>query len=207
MRKTMVLLLFATSGPVLADDPYRFEVTPFAGYRMGGQFETEGGDVEIRLRDSASVGFLVNGDVSDNTEWELLYSNQQTDARVIDGAGGTEAVVDYDTHTVQLGGTYLFDGESVIPYLAMTIGGTHVRTRAIDEEQDTFLSGSIGLGLRFLPNSRIGIRLEARAYGVIINSSSKLFCSTGPDSNVCAVRLTGDLVSQVETFARIVIRF
>jgi hypothetical protein len=207
MHKTLLLLLCTTSGTALADDSYRFEVTPFAGYRMGGQFETEDGSVDIRLRDSASVGFIVNGDVSDETEWEFLYSNQQTEARATDVPGAAEELVDYDTHTVQLGGTYLFEGESVIPYLAMTIGGTHIRTQAIEEQSDTFLSGSIGLGLRFLPSSRVGIRLEARAYGVLVDSSTDLFCSTGPNANVCAVRLKGELASQIETFAGIAIRF
>jgi hypothetical protein len=207
MHKALLLSLFTASGTALADDSYRFEVTPFAGYRTGGEFETEDGSVNIRLRDSASVGFLVNGDVSYNTEWEFLYSNQQTEARVTEVTGAAEDLVDYDTHTFQLGGTYLFEGESVIPYLAMTIGGTHVRTRAIEEQSDTFLSGSIGLGLRLLPSSRVGMRLEARAYGVIVDSSTDLFCSTGPNANVCAVRLKGELVSQVEMFAGISVRF
>ena len=207
MQKTLLLMLLATCTTALADEAYRFEVTPFVGYRMGGQFDTEDSNVDIRLIDSASAGFLVNGYVSEETEWEFLYSNQQTTARVTDALSTAEEVVDFDTHTVQLGGTYLFEGESVIPYLALTLGGTHVRTRAIDEQSDTFLSGSIGLGLRFLPSSRVGIRLEARAYGILVNSSSDLFCRTGPEGNVCAIQLEGNLVSQVETFAGIAIRF
>ena len=51
------------------------------------------------------------------------------------------------------------------------------------------------------------VREVARAYGVIVDSSTDLFCSTGPNANVCAVRLKGELVSQVETFAGVSVRF
>ena len=91
--------------------------------------------------------------------------------------------------------TYLFDGETVVPYLAFTLGGTHVRTRGADSEDDTFFSGSIGLGLRIWPESRVGLRVEARAYGTLVDSKSDIFCVSAPADEVagCAVRLAGDL--------------
>lgn len=207
MPKIPVLLLLVISGTGFAQEFNGLEFTAFGGYRMGGNVSAEDDSIDIRLRDSSSAGFLVNGRYQDNTQWEVHYSNQQTTARITDAVSGAESAVDFDTNTLQLGGTYLFDGDKVIPYLAFTLGGTYVRTRAVDDENDTFFSGSIGLGLRFLPYSRVGIRLEARAYGTLVNSSSQIFCSTGPDANVCAIRLQGDLVSQVETFAGITIRF
>lgn len=207
MRNALVILLLVCSGAALADDGNGLEFTAFGGYRMGGSVAAEDDSIDIRLRDSASAGFLLNGRHRDNTQWEVHFSNQQTSARITDAVTGAESVVDFDSNTLQLGGTYLFEGDKVIPYLAFTLGGTHVRTRAVADESDTFFSGSIGLGLRFLPYSRIGIRLEARAYGTLVNSSSQIFCSTGPDENVCAIQLQGDLVSQVETFAGITVRF
>jgi hypothetical protein len=108
---------------------------------------------------------------------------------------------------LQLGGTYLFDGEKAQPYLAATIGGTHIRTKSTTSQDDTFFSGSIGLGVKFMPSARIGIRLEARAYGTLIDSSSQIFCSTGPDQNICAVQVDGKMLSQFETFAGVTFRF
>lgn len=207
MRTALVFLLLVSAGTAGADDFNGLEFTAFGGYRMGGSVAAEDDGIDIRLRDSSSAGFLVNGWHRDNTQWEVHFSNQQTSARITDALSGAESEIDFDSNTLQLGGTYLFEGEKVIPYLAFTIGGTHVRTRAADDESDTFFSGSIGLGLRFLPYSRVGLRLEARAYGTLVNASSQIFCSTGPDANVCAVRLKGDLVSQVETFAGITVRF
>lgn len=207
MHKILVLSLFVFTGPALADSDFAFEATPFAGYRMGGQVEAEDENLDIRLRDSASYGLLLNGRYNSETEWEVLYSNQQTTSRISDALTGDETTFDFDSHTLQIGGTYLFQGEKVIPYMAFTLGGTHIRTRSLEDESDTFLSGSFGLGLRFLPHSRVGLRLEARAYGTLINSSTEIFCSTGPEANVCAIRLKGDLIGQVKTFAGITIRF
>ena len=108
---------------------------------------------------------------------------------------------------LSLGGTYHWDGEVARPYLAFTLGGTHIRTSAAESASDTFFSGSIGLGLKFLPTSRFGIRVEARAYGTVLDSGTDLFCSTGPDANVCAIRVEGEMLSQVETFVGVTFRF
>ena len=36
MHKLLALLLILCAGPVMAESDFTFEVTPFAGYRMGG---------------------------------------------------------------------------------------------------------------------------------------------------------------------------
>ena len=113
--------------------------------------------------------------------------------------------VDLDIHVLQFGGTYQAMEYGILrPYVALTLGGTHVKT---DEDSDTFFSGSLGLGLQFNPDARVGVRLEARAYGTVTSSSSSLFSSTGPDQNVCAVRLEGNVLGQVEALLGVVMRF
>ena len=208
-RHLIALFALLAGLPAFADGNTGFEITPFAGYRMGGQIDAEDSATDIRLDDAGSVGLLLNGHYRDNTQWELHYSNQATRARITDGASGEESSLDFDTYMLQLGGTYLFDGETVVPYLAFTLGGTHVRTRGADSEDDTFFSGSIGLGLRIWPESRVGLRVEARAYGTLVDSKSDIFCVSAPADEVagCAVRLAGDLASQVEVFAGITVRF
>ena len=183
------------------------EVTPFVGYRFGGTFENEEETARYELEDSASFGLLVNFSHDTNTQWEILYSQQASAEAIYEGDPGPDPLVDIDIHVLQIGGTYLFEGERAIPYLAATLGGTHIRTNSTGSSDDTFFSGSIGIGMKFLPTSRVGIRVEARAYGTLVSSDSALFCSTGPDQNVCAIRLSGKLLSQVETFAGLTFRF
>jgi hypothetical protein len=104
----------------------------------------------------------------------------------------------------QLGGTYQWEGDTLRPYLAATIGGTRV---SAPSDSDAFFSGSIGLGLQVFPESRIGIRVEARAWGSLTDSDTDLFCGVSPEENICAIRVDGTVLSQVETFAGVVFRF
>ena len=199
------LTLLLAAMPVAADD-LNVEITPFVSYRFGGTFDLEGSTASYEVEDSEAVGLLLNLRKSGNTQWEVLYSLQQSTAR-LRGSTLTAPAVDTDIHVLQFGGTYQGDGDKFRPYVAMTIGGTHIKTVANGSQSDSFFSGSIGVGLNMTPNSRLGIRLEARAYGTLMNSSTSLFCQTGPNNNVCAVRIDGNLLSQFEALAGVVFRF
>jgi hypothetical protein len=206
MHRILLVILLAV--PLLAQaQQSAVEITPFAGYRFGGTFETEDETASYEMEDSASFGLIVNLPHKINTQWEILYSQQGSAEAIYEGDPGPDPLVDVDIHVLQIGGTYLFEGDKAIPYLAATLGGTHIRTSSAESRDDTFFSGSIGIGMKFLPTSRVGIRVEARAYGTLVSSNSELFCSTGPDANLCAVRIDGKLFSQVETFAGITFRF
>ena len=191
------------SAALAADGPLNFEITPFGGYRFGGTFEFTNSDDAYKLDDSPSFGLILNVRDKANTQWELFYSNQSTDASLRSTAQ-LQQTVGVDSHVLQLGGTYQGQYGRLRPYVALTLGGTHVKT---DADSDTFFSGSIGLGVQINPDARLGLRLEARAYGTLTSSSTDLFCRTGPDQNVCAVRVDGDVLSQFETFAGLVFRF
>jgi len=182
------------------------ELTPFGAYRFGGTFDVKGSNASYELDDSSSYGLIVNFRHQANTQWEILYSRQQSEAELIETTGG-DPLVDVDMHILQVGGTYQGEGDTVRPYLAVTIGGTRIEIRSSGTESDTFLSGSIGIGLQVRPNERLGLRLEARAYGTLMNSDTDLFCQTGPDQNVCAIRVDAGALGQIETFAGIVFRF
>lgn len=202
----VVGLLGSTAGEA-AEGEGKFELTPFGAYRFGGSFDLENSDMGYELDDSPSFGLIFNIRQHANTQWEILYSSQQTDARFSDANIGA-ALLDVSTQTLQGGGTYQGEGESVRPYVAVTLGGTHIQTSVGGASRsDTFWSGSIGLGLQIRPSERIGIRLEARAYGTLMDSDTDLFCQTGPNQNICAIRIDGTLMSQFETLAGIVFRF
>jgi hypothetical protein len=205
MKRLLILSTLAFPAVLQAQEPTA-EITAFGAYRFGGTFEEESTEATYELKDSPSFGLILNLRHQDPTQWEIFYSQQQTEAE-FSGSTQNDPVVNIDLHVLQLGGTYQFEGEVARPYLAFTLGGTHVRTSSAASRSDTFFSGSIGVGMKFLPTSRVGIRVEARAYGTLVSSSTDLFCSTGPDTNVCAIRLEGKMLSQVETFAGITVRF
>ena len=202
------LLLCLWAGACAQTNAAKFELTPFGAYRFGGTFNVEDESGSYKFEDSASYGVLLNFPHRSNTKWEILYSRQSTEAE-FSAATINDPVVDVELQVFQVGGIYEFESQSdiVSPYLAATVGATHAEARSSGSESDTYWSASLGLGVLISLASRVGLRLEARAYGTFLNSSTDLFCSTGPDQNVCAIRLEGDLFSQIETFAGVVIRF
>ena len=187
------------------DDNTRFEITPFAGYRVGGSFDDAESEAELELAESNAWGFIVNGNVESNTEWEVLYARQSTD---LDASGIVvpQSVLDIDVEYLHFGGTYLFDGERVRPFVAMTIGATRFDPDLSGADASTYFSMSLGAGWKFRLAEHIGLRLEGRGYGTLMDNNSRLFCvSDGGGS--CLIILEGRIITQWEARAGFSIRF
>lgn len=186
--------------------PGAFEITPYGAYRFGGSFEDETTGAEADIDDSGSAGLILNLRESANTQWEVVFSRQSTDADVSDFDLATPRI-DVDIETLQIGGTYLGEGGLARPYLAATIGGTRIAPAIGGLDDDTFWSFSIGGGLQVFPTNRIGLRLEARLWGTLLDSDTDLFCASGAQGGICAIAIEGQMLWQLETFAGAVFRF
>lgn len=200
------VVLLALAAPAAVAEPLRFELTPYGGYAFGGTFEDEETAIEIDVDDDASFGLIFNFNNSANTQYEVIYARQGTTADTSTVASLPPAV-DLDIEHLQIGGTYLGAGERARPYLAMTLGGSRFSPGFPAGDADTFWSFSIGAGWTFRPSERLGLRLEARAWGTFIDTDSSLFCESGPELALCAIALDGTVFWQVETFAGVVFRF
>lgn len=201
-----LLLALPRSDAAAQADEYRFALTPYGGYRFGGEFHQVDTDAVAELDDSASFGLILSGRDSNNTNWEVLYSRQSTDVDTTDvpGVGPSTGL---DISFLQLGGTYEFEGDVARPYIAATFGGARFEPDADGLDDDTFWAFSIGTGLHFRPNERVGFRLEARAWGTVLDSDSKMLCVSGPAAAGCSFAIEGDVLWQLETFAGVTFRF
>jgi hypothetical protein len=188
------------------EQSFDFEITPFGAYRFGGEFEETDGNFSIDLDDGESFGLILNARHSPTTQWEILYSRQETSSNTF-GLGLSDPKLDMNIEYLHAGGTYLWDGDTVQPFLAATLGVSKVDITTPGYDSDSFFSFSLGLGFRVAPTNRLGLRLEARSYATLLDSNSNLFCEFGPTNNICAVRIDGTLMWQVEALAGIVFRF
>ena len=207
MKKLLLLtgMLLLASNTIAQE--MKVELTPFAGYRFGGTFNVEDTNETYKLTDSSSYGVLLDfRQKKQNTQVEILYSRQQTDA-TYSAALPDDPNIDVDIQMLQIGGTVQGDGDTVRPYLAVTLGGTHIETSGAGSSSDTFWSGSIGVGFQIRPTSRLGIRLEARGYATLVSSNSSLFCGSGPEGGACLVQVDGKVLSQFEALLGVVFRF
>lgn len=211
LKYHIVIVALAWLSPSLVNGqsvPGKFELTPYGAYSFGGEFSDPESLASAKIEDSPSFGLLLNIRQAANTQWEVLYSQQSTDADVR-GLSAGDAILDTTVHYLQGGGTYQGDGEIVRPYLAATLGVAHFAVDNDGYDSDTFFAFSIGTGLQLWPNERLGLRLEARAFGTVINSSSSLFCVSDPANEIagCAFHVSGDVLWQFQAMAGVVFRF
>jgi len=198
-------------GVAAADDQPqpRFELTPYAGYRIGGEFERQDGSGSFKLDEGNSEGLIFNIVALDvNTQWEVLYGRQSTHVAtqlVFDPAARLALDVEY----YQFGGTYLFDSgdDNTRPFVVLTAGVTHFGPSLPGIDSESFFSGSIGGGVQLLKTKRVGVRLEARVFATFVNTDGALFCHSGPQGGVCAIQIHGTALYQWEGSAGVVFRF
>jgi hypothetical protein len=201
------IVAFALCSAAAAQDSVtRFEITPFAGYRVGGEFSDTDTSVDLDVRESGAWGLIVNGTVKANTEWEVLYSRQQAEVDVAE-LGAPVALIDIDIDYLHVGGTYLFDGDKTRPFIAATVGASRFDPHFDGSSAETFVSGSIGAGVKIRLAERIGLRLEARAFGTLIDNDSRLFCESSSAGGTCLIIAEGEILWQTEGRAGISIRF
>ena len=191
-------LVLATlfSGPVCAD----VELTPFAGYRIGGDLTDEDSDTDQDLDEGASFGIILNIQDKEYTQYEFLYSRQSSSLNI--SSAGTFSSLDLDIHYFQFGGSYLFEGKESRPYLSFTLGAAYLDP---DQGYDstTEFSYSLGGGMRWYLLDNMGLRFDVRTYGILTDSSSHVFCRNGR----CVARYSGSGINQLEASLGVIFRF
>jgi hypothetical protein len=201
----------AAQGP-----PFRFEITPYAGYRVGGEFEAQSdpdtADANGRgfeLHEGNAEGLILDIRTSaGNSQWEVLYAHQSTEVETQTSFVGGPAL-DIDVSHLQFGGTYFPESNSdaIAPFIALTAGLARFEPDLDGVKAENYFSWSLGGGVQLRADRRIGIRLEARVFGSLIDDDSALFCVVSPEVNSCALFVEGDQLYQVEARVGLVARF
>ena len=208
LRNSAVALacLFAATTAVAQDQQFRFELTPYLGYRLGGTFDEQNGDRQFELEDSASQGLMLSGRVKENTQWEVLLGRQGTDVDT-QGIFVDNPAFDIDVDYLHLGGTYLFEGDNLRPFIAFTLGVTHFDPAPREYGSESFFSASIGGGWQLNATRRLGVRLEVRAFTTFVDSDSDIFCQSDAAGGACLILTEADTLTQWEARAGLVLRF
>jgi hypothetical protein len=203
------LAVAGTAGAQDAENaPYRFELTPYAAYRFGGEFESETGTGDFQLDESDAEGLIFNAQAlgAVDAQWEVLFVRQQTELETQPSFAGPPSL-DIDVDYWHFGGTYLFDGGGVRPFIAMTVGVSHFEPRLPGFDDENYFSASFGAGVQLRAAKRVGVRLEGRVYASLVDSDGQLFCRRGGQASVCALNVDGTTLVQWETRAGLVFRF
>jgi hypothetical protein len=201
-----IAIVLCTPAAAEQDESFRFEITPYAAYRMGGSFDEKDGSGRVELNDSSATGILFNIEANANGQYELLYARQRTDADT-QGFLVNDPIIDIDVEHFHFGGTYLFDGDNMRPFIALTLGVSQFDPELPGSDSESFFSASFGGGVQLNASRRLGVRLEARAFTTFVDDDSNIFCSSIDGAGACLIRVDARTLTQWEARAGLVFRF
>ncbi|MDV3504948.1 hypothetical protein [Marinobacter sp. M-5] len=184
------------------------ELTPVAGYRMGGEFDvnnrTDNEDRRVDLEDSVSQGLLLNVDLSEpGKQLEFYLGRQETTARSSEGLlTPTRTSVDLTITQLQFGGLYFPGGTTTGGFVSGVAGVTRLDPKPSGLDTHHRASLSLGGGYKWPLNDHLRLRLDLRGLYTVLDSGGAVFCSGG-----CNVRFESNGFFQVEASAGLVVRF
>jgi len=206
LHALLAMRLLLLSGPLLlswapagAAGGRGVEVTPYAGYAVGGRFDDEASGSDLDLEGGGSFGFILGLSQTHETQYEVFYGLQKT--RV---AGGGEfegeTPFDLDIHYLHLGGIYMPQKERVRPFVAGGLGATQLVPHASGMSSKTYFSLSLGGGAKVPVSARVSLRFEARGFMTILPDRGEAFCQVSNGSR-CGANTTGDLLGRFQVLA------
>jgi len=205
-RVTTVLFLgMVSAAPANAEDastpPTKFSVGAFIGYRGGGQGTDTNTGAHYQLAPAQTYGLVADFLVGPYTEVELLWSQQNT--RVQQTSPVNAQLFDVNVGYYQIGASYLFTSEGIQPFMVATLGATYLSPQQSGYQNEIKFSFGVGGGVKVPIGRHFGLRLEARAYGTVLDNNSSAVCTNGS----CIIHVSGSLMWQYEANAGVYIAF
>ena len=204
MSRRLACLLLALVATAARAGELDNGLTVFAGTRFGGSFQDTRTDEVVRLRDSSA--FSAAFDVGIDAARQLQFFVSRQNSRLPLRPGSPAASLPLRVTIAHVGGTNFFDDPGGAigsgPYAVGGIGLTRLDPGLDGFSPETRPSLNIGFGWMQPLGSRLALRIEARGYLTLINSSGALFCSGG-----CTLQVKGDLLQQGEVMIGLTARF
>jgi hypothetical protein len=178
-------------------------VSLYGGDRFGGSATDSTSNSSIRLQNGSSFAVAVDIGLDPNRQVEFFYSHQTT--ALTSGAFSSQAKnIGLVLHNYHLGGTVFIEELGRGPYVMGGIGGTTAKPDRNGLNSETFFSGNLGVGWMVPLGAHIGLRFEARGYGILLKNNSALFCG---GTAGCTIAIKGSGLFEGEVLAGLSFRF
>jgi hypothetical protein len=180
------------------------EVTPFGGYRFGGDFFELLTGQPLDIDGSPSVGIIVDVPTGGGYFVEGLFTHQSADVFVptlpLLAPVRWRLTVDH----WQVGGLQEFDYgyASARPFLTGTVGLTRYGGEGDDEIR---FAVSAGGGVKLFASRNVGVRLSGNLSATFVETDARIFACSG-FSGTCLIGFNARIVWQAEFTAGLIIR-
>ena len=189
---TAALLMFwAGLHTSLQAQESRAEISPFAGYMLGGSIKFYEG--KLKILDDLSYGGMAALRIRPSQLVELSYIRMDTQA---DWRPYSNYSGDYPAKTVDVAVNYLqigtvnelvLNNDAIRPYGTISVGATWFHGKEGNAEDEWLFAAILGGGLKYYFTPNIGIRLQATLNLPMVFSGAGFYLgigSGGPSSGV-----------------------
>jgi len=175
--------------------------TVYGGYRFGGGFTDVTTGKTWELTDGPAYSVAADFGIDRQTQWEFFISHRNSALK----ASGFSPVADdigLGITYYHFGGTYFIEEVGRGVYAVGGLGLTNFSPREAGLNSEARFSLNVGFGYMIPVARHVAVKLEARGFVTLVNSSGGFFCSGG-----CVVQIKGDTITQGEAMAGLSARF
>ena len=204
---TALLIGLALTGVLSAAG--RFEITPMALYRIGGEFEAEDGENtrDLLIEGGPGFGFTFGVDYDKNYQLEFSWLRQQSELREETGSlSPSVRLFDLNVDQYQFNGLYhwLLEGGRVRPFLIFGIGATYLDPVPADVDGSLHLSVRMGGGLKLGIGKHAGVRVQGCYVPTYVSEETRVI---GVLPGEVYIVTAGQFFHQLEASGGLYIRF
>jgi hypothetical protein len=177
------------------------EITPFGGYRFGGDFFELLTRQPVDLAGAPALGIAVDVPLYNGLQIEGLFTHEHANVTTSSRPLGDTKLWQMTVDHWQAGGLQEFSDGRTRPFLTGMFGLTRYAAEADSEFRFTLSAGG---GVKMFPSRHVGVRLDGRVFATFVDASGSLIaCVPG----ACFIALNADVVWQAEFTAGAVFRF
>jgi hypothetical protein len=201
MKRITVLAAGSLLSTALALRAQVLELSPFYGYRFGGEIKIQSTEEHLSLKDAPAYGIAVDfAPRGSDFKLELLWSHQESSVN-FNGYGGL-GKVDVDVDQFMIGGVAETERGRWRAYVTGMLGATYFSSEG--SGSDTRFGLCVGVGAKyFLIKNRLALRADARGYCSIVSSEAGFIYYNG----VTVATFSGSTLWQGEVSAGITLGF
>lgn len=205
IRAILVAIAVAASAApvVFAQSDPKVEITPFYGYRFGGNFQDYYTGADLNVNDDASYGASLGWNVNEELTVELLWSRQDSgiDVSLLNTLTRVPLTVDQ----WMVGGFYRYDtgNGKFVPFLGGGLGFTHFGSSAAGAGSSNRFGIYLDGGIKYMFSRHVGLRADLRGYFTWVDSGGGTVCGTYG----CYAEYSGSFFIQGEATGGLVFAF
>ena len=185
-----LLLVLAT--PALA----QVELSAFGGYQFGGRADADLGD--LTAKDGLNFGLAIDVPVRPGLMAEVLWIHQESRLRLDEPGAFSDrrTLFDMGIDYFHAGAIAYVENGPVVPFGSFALGATWFNPQGVDVSGEWRFSISVGGGVKYFLNEKVGIRLQGHLLMPMQWSGGGMWCGT---STGCAVSIgSGTVILQGE---------